>query len=432
MKRYISAGIPIVFITKLLNAGLGFVSTLIFARILGINAYGQYSLAAAWIAMLSTVALFGLDGFVIRKVAVYHGQANSEMLDALFSWSLRVVMTASIVTLTFFLFGLWIVPTFAKQFESSGNLIVISIAFLVPLMALVRLLSSILFGMQRISVSQLPIMIVGPVVAIVLAILWAYLSKQLSVGAVLIAALLSNLLILIFYLTKVGVVSFAGVGTVKGEWLSESTSFFLVGGAQTVTASMSIVLLGFLGAASDVGVFSVSQKISMIVAFLLFSANYVVAPVISRMHEDGRMAEVQYALTKISRIVFAAAIAFMLTMLWWGEVLLGYFGEGFKSGYPVLMVLVFGLVVSSFASSAGTLLSMTGHSGKLATLCAIIAIISLVLNSVLIPKYGAFGAAMATSLCLVIQNGAGVYLILKYVGVDATIIGSFRRKRNAG
>jgi O-antigen/teichoic acid export membrane protein len=87
-----------------------------------------------------------------------------------------------------------------------------------------------------------------------------------------------------------------------------------------------------------------------------------------------------------------------------GPWLLGLFGPEFVAGYPALVVLVVGQVVNAATGSVGVVLGMTGHAGRLFVNAGLTAVLTVVLNILLIPQLGIVGSALATSISLATVN----------------------------
>ena len=55
------------------------------------------------------------------------------------------------------------------------------------------------------------------------------------------------------------------------------------------------------------------------------------------------------------------------------------------------------MLVNSFVGPAGFLMMMTGHHREAALILAMAALLQIVMNAILIPRYGLIGAATATA-----------------------------------
>ena len=68
------------------------------------------------------------------------------------------------------------------------------------------------------------------------------------------------------------------------------------------------------------------------------------------------------------------------------------------------LVLMAGLLLNSFVGSVGYLMTMTGNQRQAAVIVGSGAVLNIVLNAMLIPRYGMTGAATATALSMVYWN----------------------------
>ena len=100
-----------------------------------------------------------------------------------------------------------------------------------------------------------------------------------------------------------------------------------------------------------------------------------------------------------------------------GPWLLGFFGEGFASAYPLLVVLTLGSLVRSLCGPAPGILLTTGHERLYSWLVSIATLSRLAITAMLATRYGAFGAGVgwamgaapfAIALALICRSRCGV------------------------
>jgi O-antigen/teichoic acid export membrane protein len=90
--------------------------------------------------------------------------------------------------------------------------------------------------------------------------------------------------------------------------------------------------------------------------------------------------------------------------------LLGYFyGERFEAGALPLQILVLSQVVVVGSGPLGTLLNMTGLTRVNSHNMMVAVALNVALNALLIPRFGATGAATATAISLIFSR-----LLLSY------------------
>lgn len=119
----------------------------------------------------------------------------------------------------------------------------------------------------------------------------------------------------------------------------------------------------------------------------------------------------------------------LVVLLVGGDRLLGAFGSGFLAARPVLGLLILGQVVNAFCGPTGVLLSMTGRQRLASRALWLGAIVNVILNVLLIPRYGVTGAALATVISTTTWNAALVYLVRRELGFGPTFLSAVRSVR---
>lgn len=88
-----------------------------------------------------------------------------------------------------------------------------------------------------------------------------------------------------------------------------------------------------------------------------------------------------------------AALALGTTMWWWLPAL---FGEGFRDAIPVAAILLLAVVLGTPGSIGGAGLSARGRPGLRSVSLAVACALNIALIALLVPRWGAMGAAWAT------------------------------------
>ena len=104
------------------------------------------------------------------------------------------------------------------------------------------------------------------------------------------------------------------------------------------------------------------------------------------------------------------------------KLLLSVFGEDFQAGYSVLVILCVSKLIGVAVGPVGLLLTMTHNERDNAVIVAIGAIVNAALNYLLIPQYGAEGAAVATGFSSIAVNIFLAAIVYKRLRINSTIL----------
>lgn len=161
-------------------------------------------------------------------------------------------------------------------------------------------------------------------------------------------------------------------------------------------------VLGIYVSDSEIGVYNVAIKIALGASFAMEAINSGLAPRVARLFYEKKRVELD-KLVRFSTILnFIITVIITLILIIFNQFFLGLFGEEFKSGYWVLMILCLMHLLNSFFGSAAIIMQMIGYHKQYQYNAILTLILNLVLNFILIPTYGNIGAAVGTSVSLTI------------------------------
>jgi len=186
---------------------------------------------------------------------------------------------------------------------------------------------------------------------------------------------------------------------------------------------IGVIMLGSLVGPEAAGVYDVARRMAMLVSFVLVAVNMPLGPVVASLHARGEIERLQRVLVRSARAAAAASciIAFALSAL--GPWILRLFGEAFTVGLPVLTVLCVGEILSAAAGSVGLVLNMTGHERATVKGIGVAAVSNVLLNAVLIPKWGVLGAAFAGAASTAVWNTLLIISVWRQLGLHTTVLG---------
>jgi O-antigen/teichoic acid export membrane protein len=165
-----------------------------------------------------------------------------------------------------------------------------------------------------------------------------------------------------------------------------------------------IFILGLLQPAGPVGVFGVARRLSTLLGSLLTSINVLFNPMVADLHHRGDHEELERLFKTATRWLFTMAFPFCLIEFAFPRDLLYLFGRDFGGGASALAILALGQLVNLGTGTVTGLLAMAGRA-RLSVLNSLLFLgLSLVLDLLLIPRWGVLGAAIANASALAAVN----------------------------
>ena len=419
---------------RVAGLALALLSHLALSRALGANQYGQYVIALGWAMVLVIPSRLGLDNSVLRFATIYREEERAGDLRGLVFFSLGCISLIALVIVGALLASKLLG---VEPLRPIGWMLLGGVAMLVPALAIMGWLSALIRTANRIFASQFyeqvlrPALLIGAVVLAVMAGLEINAGQAMLVtGAIVMAATLG---IAVHALTVFrGLASGRSSFKHRSEWLSLSWPLFLMAVVQELLNQADLILLGLLSNATQAAHFAAAARLAGLVTFGLMAIGTVSGPLVASAYNRRDMSELGRIATLGARFssIFAVAIATLLALL--GKPALGLFGPGFADAYPVLLILLIGGLANSFTGAVGYLLIMTGSEKAALRVMAAALFVSLLANLVLIPRLGAIGAAIASTLSLATWNFAMAAYLRRRLGIDATVFGRVMQSANSG
>jgi O-antigen/teichoic acid export membrane protein len=173
-----------------------------------------------------------------------------------------------------------------------------------------------------------------------------------------------------------------------------------------VLSQIDIVLLASLAGEREAGLYAAAVRISLVVTALQTAINVVASPRFSALYALQDMSGLRRTMATAINWTFWPSVIPALLFLWLPGLFLGFFGPAFTVASGPLRILVAGQLVNAAVGPVQYLLSFTGHARATGQMMAVLACVGTVLNFVFIPLWGMMGAAIATSITLVMWNVA--------------------------
>lgn len=393
------------FVGNMFPALVALISGPILAQALGVTGRGEVAAGHAPLALISTLATFGIPEAVTYVVAVSPGLARLAARRA--AWLLIATGAAGMGAV--YLAAGWL----SGGVDSTRNLILISSLAIIPtlLVGVLRGVASArqqwrMVATERISSSGLRLLVI--------LILWASDAlSPLSATIVLAAMPLFGALAYIPLPRLIRDVDGTQMELATTRHLASYGSRIWLGSvAGIMLTRIDQTLMTGLSSAYALGLYVVAVTVSELPLMINSAVRDVTFATDAAKRESNRLEQT----ARISFVVcVAAGSALGVSMIWWLPFL---FGDGFREAVPVAAVLLAAVVLGTPGSIGGAGLSARGRPGLRSISLIIAALINVVLLIVLVPSMGAMGAAIATLVGNLLSANLNLIFLRKVAGVS--------------
>jgi O-antigen/teichoic acid export membrane protein len=186
---------------------------------------------------------------------------------------------------------------------------------------------------------------------------------------------------------------------------------------------LDFVLLGALTGPSVLGSYAVASKFAELLRLPSLSLYWVLYPRFAK--DDAAQAEsrARRLIPRAGLLTAAGAVPLALAA---GFVVPGIYGEAFRPAVIPAQILLLGLSVEGIAGVITAFLYGRGHPGLNSIAMGMGLVVTVVLDLILIPPFGATGAAWASAAAYVITTGTLV-MWFRMLGRKQDPLGRLRR-----
>lgn len=187
----------------------------------------------------------------------------------------------------------------------------------------------------------------------------------------------------------------------------------------SIYLQLNNVLLGFMKDAEAVGYFTAATKIMVITMSISSSLSAVIMPRTSNLIAEGRMDEFKALVQKSYDFILALAIPLMVGLIFTSpSAILLLSGIGFAPAILTSQIVAFNILMVGLSGVMGIQVLYPLGKINIVILCTLIgAVVNILLNILLIPRYGHNGTAVAYMLAEVAVTVSMFFIGKKYIPI---------------
>ncbi len=373
---------------KVFRLGFGLFVGALVARYLAPNLYGVFNYAVSFVSLLAILGNLGLDNILVREIVKFPDRKYVYMGTAFY---LKLLGSAVIIISSFLL-----IYTLRPQ-----DRLTLLLVFIISVSYVFQAFNVIDLYFQSKIKSKYTVIATNAafIISSMARILGIYIKADVVYFAVIstVEVMLSNIGLMVFYLKqKHDVKKWAFDKKIAVRFLKDSWPLILSGAAIMIYMRIDQVMIGNMLGNRQLGIYSAAVKISEMWYFIPTAIITSVYPKIIEVKKKGedlyfnRMQQ----LFNVMAVIGYAAIIFISFFCNWIINLI--FGSEYLSAGNILLVHIWcGLFISMGLARSSWLLCENITKFQLMSM-SVGAVLNILLNLVLIRRYGAVGSAYAT------------------------------------
>jgi len=384
----------------------------------------------AYVAFLAVFLTYGMETAFFRFVNLGHNTSKvySTSVITLFSTSLLFILVMSLFSSDI---AIWLRypshPEYVKYFAWIVTLDAFTVIPFAKLradnkairFAIIRLLNILMnVAMNVLFIFVVPWLINNKVLD---ESMFSYVidNGKVTVSAVFISNLIASVFTVILLLPEYMKVKFEWSAELLKKMLFYSMPVMIAGFAGIINETIDRILIKYLLPADismvQLGIYGACYKVAILMTIFIQAFRYAAEPFFFSQAKDKNAPELYSAVMNY----FVIAVSFIfLTVMMYIDVVMLFVGEKFREGAKVVPVLLMANLFLGIYYNLSIWYKITNRTIYGAYISIIGAIITLVLNFLLIPLMGYMGAAWATFICYLSMMIISYYTGQKYYPVN--------------
>ena len=376
-----------VFLARALETLIRIVLVAITARYLGVELFGEFAFIMAIAALLIPILDFGVERIIVREISIDIANADKYVSSALIlRMVFSIVLILAIITVTHMLH--WDQRMALALFVATCSQIFLAfgIVFLGVFRSFERMEYDILlsFFHQLIKLTSIVVVVAYDLglLSIFLAMALADLSKTVLQAITVSLKFFRPRLILNLNYCKL--------------LLKEAYPIAIFAFLAMMSFKVDVFILKYFRGPVEISLFEIPHRIIMQIQILSMSIVIALFPLLSRLAKSSR-SSLEYAYEKVFKVLLNLSLPItILIIIWAKEIIIAVFGKEYLDASLALQILV-GTLSSLFLTSLMnfTLISIGKQTLTIVSI-VICFCVNLLLDLLLVPKYGYLGASVGT------------------------------------
>ena len=404
-------GSTLLLVGRVLAMALGLVTQLLLVRVLTKDDFGAFSWGLSIVTVVQAFVPLGLDRIDSKHLALADERGDDRRLvGVLLTETLVITITGTIVFAGTLLLQSRLYPGIAPS-PVAANLLVL-LVLLAPLGALDTMVLNAFAVFAKSRSVFFRRYVLEPslrLTAVALVLLGGGSLYDLTLGYILAAGVGMAIygVMLVRLLRRLGVLS-----NLRGrlilplkELLTDGFPLLTSTLVYAAINALPALYLGAVGTATDVANLRAVAPIATVAlaASTAFAVLYL--PTVTRMWERGDHQGVRISYWRTALWVALASFpALLMSTAYAGPTTVTLLGERYASSAPLLAICGVGYFFQSASGFSAQILTVAGRRRYLFWTNVLTMAIGVATSMILIPKYGALGAAWVTAITLIVNN----------------------------
>jgi O-antigen/teichoic acid export membrane protein len=208
------------------------------------------------------------------------------------------------------------------------------------------------------------------------------------------------------------------LGISLAQIICNALPFFISSISFMVLIHADTVILGLYQEESEVAIYNAATRIAKLSIMIFMILNEVIMPVIVELNAKSEKEKLEYIFRVTATIAVIFSLLALLFFIFFGEYLLAViYGEFYKAGALLLVILGVGQLITVAAGSSEIALTMMGFQKVNMYISLVTSVLAVLACVFVAPLYGSVAVVSVVAAALVLRGIVSTVFVHKFCGV---------------
>jgi O-antigen/teichoic acid export membrane protein len=408
------------FMIRVASAAILYLSQVLLARWMGRFEFGIYVYVWAWVGFIGMASPLGVAYSAQRFIPEYRTRGDADGLRGFLYGSRLLCLGFGAAAGALMAGAVWVLGDRVPGYYVVPFLLA---ALTLPIFTVSSVQDSSARAFNWIALALIPGFVAHPLLILMATSVLYFAGATVTATATLIIACAAFWAVAAvqFVLLKRRLAGHVAPGARRYEllyWMRTALPLFLVDSFFLMLTYVDTLILQLFVGPGEIAVYYAATKTLALINFIYFAVAAASAHRFSEYHAAGDRDRLARFLADAIRWTFWPSLALAAVLLALGRPILGLFGPGFADGYPLMCIMMVGLIARAAMGPSERLLNMVGQQKVCAAIYGTAFAVNLILCVALIPRFALFGAAAATATAVLTESALLFVVVRRRLGLD--------------
>lgn len=381
--------------SKLISASLGFLLSIYIARTYGTGGTGSYHFANKLMLIIATLGQLGLTNLIVRDIVKKKFNTDFFKRNSYINKVIWSQLGATIILLTLTIIGILFLNNIISDYFDIGIYFFITMILIAIPKTVGISLNSYYISIRKLWQGEFISNSLDKVIVLLIILFLIINEIKFNLEVLAYVFLVCSLISTFFLFFSIKKLNVFLPTLISKKLFNDSKSIISANFFTLLGKNLDLILIGYYLSVSEMGIYAIASRIPELLHIILKAINGDMSAEISKLYYDNKITELNIFVQKYIKLGFILSIFLILFTIFLGEYILSIWGEDFRSGQTIFLLLIISQAINLSTIGSSMTLTLCGLQRKMRDVTIVGVVLKIILMTLLMYQFGINGLAMA-------------------------------------